>query len=99
MEIKKQECAKNTIKKPNKNFHFNPKDHDVTASKIHFIRGVKNNGKIRVFNEEIMIGKGYSNERIWVTDVIEQTLRAFHKAKRANKFKEAKTMKYKIKNL
>lgn len=87
-------------KKLNKNFHFNPKSHEVTASKIHFIREVKNNGKIRVFNEEIMIGKGYSNERIWVTiDVIEQTLRAFHKAKRANKFKEVKTMKYKIKNL
>jgi hypothetical protein len=53
-----------------------------------------------VFNEEIMIGKGYSNERIWVTiDVIEQTLRAFHKAKRDEKFKEVKTMKYKMKNL
>jgi hypothetical protein len=47
-----------------------------------------------------MIGKGYSNERFWVTiDVVEFILRAFLKSKRANKFKEVKTMKYKIKNL
>jgi len=53
-----------------------------------------------VLNEEIMIGKGYSNERVWVTiDVVEQILRAFHKTKRAGKFKEVKTMKYKVKNL
>ncbi|MEA3458101.1 MAG: hypothetical protein U9R21_05430 [Candidatus Thermoplasmatota archaeon] len=40
-----------------------------------------------------MIGKGHSNERVWVTiDVVEQILRAFLKSKRANKFKEVKTM-------
>ena len=53
-----------------------------------------------MINEEIMIGKGYSTERVWVTiDVVELILRVFHKAKRADKFKEVKTMKYKIKNL
>ncbi|MCK4348735.1 MAG: hypothetical protein KAW47_08970 [Thermoplasmatales archaeon] len=47
-----------------------------------------------------MISKGYSNERVGVTiDVVEFILRAYLKSKRANKFKEVKTMKYKMKNL
>ncbi len=87
-------------RKLDKNFQFNPKKFEQNASKIHFIREVKNNRKIEMLNEEINIGESYVGERIWVTvDVIVHSLIVFHKAKDAKKFKQVKEMNYKIKNL
>ena len=83
-----------------KDFQFNPEKFEINAGKIHFIREVNNNGKINMLNEEIGIGESYVSERVWVTiDVIEHTLKVFHKAKDADKFKRIKKMGYKIKNL
>ncbi len=83
-----------------KDFQFNPKKFEINASKIHFIREVKNNGKIEMLNEEINIGESYVGERIWVTvDVIVHSLIVFHKAKDANEFKQIKKIDYRIKNL
>ena len=83
-----------------KNFQFNPKKFEINACKIHFIREIKNNGKIEVLNEEIMIGKGYVGERVWVTIVVvKHSLIVFHKAKDAPKFKQIKKIGYTVKNL
>jgi len=83
-----------------KDFQFNPKKFEINACNIHFIREVKNNKKIEVLNEEIMICKGYVGERVWVTiDVVTHSLIVFHKAKDADKFKQIKKIGYRIKNL
>jgi len=62
---------------------------------------VKSNGKIEVLNEEIDVGEDYVSERVWTTvDVVEHSLRVFHKAKDADKFKQIKMKtKYEIENL
>lgn len=83
-----------------KSFHFDPEKIEIRASKIHFIREVKNNGKIDVLNEEIEIGEGYVGERVWVTiDVVEHSLRVLHKAREAKKFKQIKRREYAVMNL
>jgi len=53
-----------------------------------------------VLNEEIEIGESYVSERVWVTiDAVEHSLRVFHKARKAKRFKRIKRMRYEILNL
>ncbi|PIV27261.1 MAG: hypothetical protein COS36_06395, partial [Candidatus Altarchaeum sp. CG03_land_8_20_14_0_80_32_618] len=97
----KNKNLKNILsRKLDKNFQFNPKRFEINTCGIHFIREIKNNGKIEMLNEEIMIDKGYVGERVWVTiDVVKHFLIVFYKAKDGKKFKQVKKMKYEVKNL
>ena len=97
----KNKNLKNILsRKRDKNFQFNPKRFEINTCGIHFIREIKNNGKIEMLNEEIMIDKGYVGERVWVTiDVVKHFLIVFYKAKDGKKFKQVKKMKYEVKNL
>ena len=100
-KLRKDDTRSVPSRRLNVDFHFDPNKVETKATKIHFIREVKSNGKIEVLNEEIDIGEDYVSERVWVTvDVVEHSLKIFHKEINADKFKEIKMKtKYKIENL
>jgi len=99
-KLKDKELKAIPSQRLDKNFYFDPVNIEITADKIHFIREVKNNGKVDVLNEEIEIGKGYVSERVWVTiNVVERSLRVFHKAREAKRFKQIKRRGYEVMNL
>jgi hypothetical protein len=76
-----------------------PETLPITAGRIHFIRKVDLNGRIRLLNETWTVGPRWIGEYVWATvDTAEQTLMIWHKKEANANWKQLKTRRFKLKH-
>jgi len=75
-----------------------PETLPITAGRIHFIRKVDLNGRIRLLNETWTVGRHWIGEYVWATvDTAAQNLTIWHKTEAEARWKQLKQRQFKLK--
>lgn len=74
-----------------------PEDMAITAGRVHLIRQVDTEGRIRLLNEEWKVGRRLAGQYVWATiSTNEQRLKIYHRRGRDEQVRLVKTFHYEI---
>jgi len=80
-----------------KGFEIDANNLPITEGKVHFIREVKKDGKIKVLNEDFDVNKSLAYEYVWATiDTKKEQLRVYHREEKAKDARLVKVHEYPI---
>ena len=94
---RKTTLEKIPVRKIPKDFKIDINNLPLTEGKVHFIRKVREDGKINVLNEDFNIDKSLAHEYVWATiNTKEKQLIIYHREQKVDKARLVKIHKYEI---